>query len=232
MKKVTIKAMHELIAELRAVPPKRPLTYGESLQVTRVQAARLRRWADATEPDINLIWLIKQRAVPVNFVASHKLGEESGLTTDQVGGKLQMFINGQEPRVRQRFSVLHEFKHVLDFDHAEVLHAKLGNGSAKAQKDMIEWLANEFAGHVLMPTGMVKRLWFSTQNVSLMASMFNVSVEAMTTRLEILGLIGTPKQAPRVYFRTHGILICARQDKPHPSTLFEQASPVGELVAA
>ncbi len=58
-----------------------------------------------------------------------------------------------------------------------------------------------------MPTGMVKRLWFNTQNVLLMANPFNLSVEAMTIRLEILGLIGTPKQTPRVYFRTHGVLI-------------------------
>jgi Zn-dependent peptidase ImmA (M78 family) len=113
-----------------------------------------------------------------------------------------MFINEAEPRVRQRFSLLHEFKHVLDFEDAQRLHAKLGNGYRRLQADMIEWIANEFAGQVLMPTPLVKRLWFSTQNLALMAGLFNVSVEAMTTKLERLGLIGEPKPMPRVYFRT------------------------------
>lgn len=144
--------------------------------------------------------------MPVEFVASHTLHEESGLTTNAISGRLHMYINDNEPHVRQRFSLLHEFKHVLDFADADRLHAKLGSGNAKRQADMIEWIANEFAGHVFMPTGMVKRLWFSTQDVSLLATMFDVSMEAMTTRLEILGLIGQPKPLPKVYFRGNGSL--------------------------
>src|SRR5262245_6671919 len=118
MKRVTIKETWTLIERLRALAPKRPLTYSESVKVARWQASRLRMWDGAHDPAINLAWLLNQRAVPVQLVASYKLGEESGLTTDQIGGKLQMFINESEPHVRQRFSLLHEFKHVLDFDDA------------------------------------------------------------------------------------------------------------------
>jgi Zn-dependent peptidase ImmA (M78 family) len=214
IKRVTIPMMHSLIDELRSVAPNRPLTYGESLQLTHVQASRLRRWAEADQPDINLLWLIRQRAIPVNFVPSYKLGEESGLTTDHIEGRLQMFINQNEPRVRQRFSVLHELKHVLDFERADVLHAKLGSGNAKRRADMIEWIANEFAAHVLMPTGMVKRLWFSSQDVSLMASLFNVSMEAMSTRLDHLGLTGEQATTPRTYFRTNRMAFPPRLDWP------------------
>lgn len=201
MKTPTKPVMKKLIAELRTIAPKRPLTYGESLQVARIQAARLRRWAGAEQPDINLIWLVKQRFVPVNFVPSHKLGEESGLTTDQVSGRLEMFINQGEPLSRQRFSLLHEVKHILDFDDAPHLHAKLGRGDHKVRHTMIEAIANDFAAHVLMPTGLVKREWFAWQNLTTVAAMFNVSVEAMATRLEKLGILGQPKPAPRVYFR-------------------------------
>jgi hypothetical protein len=205
MTRVTIKEMRALIERLRAIPPHRPLTYGESLRVAQWQAFHLRRWDGGDKPNIDLLWLVRQRAVPVNFVASYKLGEESGLTTDQVGGKLQMFINEREPRVRQRFSVLHEFKHVLDFDDADRLHARLGSGSRQRHDDQIEWIANEFAGQVLMPTALIKRYWFRTQDKELMATMFDVSVEAMTTRLERLGLIGESKPKPRLYFRSNGI---------------------------
>jgi hypothetical protein len=181
---------------------------------------------------MNLIWLIEQRAVPVNFVSSYKLGGESGLTTDHIGGKLQMFLNDHEPRVRQRFSLLHEFKHVLDFDDAGLLHAKLGSGDTERQASMIEWIANEFAANVLMPTALVKRLWFSSQSVPLMASLFNVSVEAMTTRLQILGLTGQPKPAPKIYFRTASQIFSASPDNPPLYVMLAAAAEPDELLAA
>lgn len=205
--------IQELFAKLRAIPPKRPLTYGESLQVTRVQAARLRAWAaqwlgrDAA--DINLAWLVHQEFVPVSFVGSYKLGEQSGLTTDQVGGRLRMFVNNGEPPVRQRFSLLHELKHALDFDDARVLHAKLGCGNHEKRKDQIELICNEFAGHVLMPTHLVKREWFKWRELSVVANIFNVSTEAMTTRLEKLGILGEPKSISKIYFRRASSLALA-----------------------
>jgi len=205
--KMTKAQVCELIAMLRAVPPKRPLTYGVSLHVVRLQAWKLRTWLDAMdEPDLNIIWLRKQKAVPVNFVSSITLGEQSGLTSDAITGRLEMFINDAEPHVRQRFSLLHEFKHVLDWEDAHILHAKLGSGDPGRQKRQIELLCHEFAANVLMPTHLVKRLWYGLRDVTTTAAMFNVSAEAMTVRLEKLGLVGEPKPTPRVYFRCAGSL--------------------------
>jgi len=201
MKKPTKAEMQALITELCGIAPNRPLTYGESLQVGRVQAARLRRWAHADEPDINLMWLVEQRAVPVHLVPSHRLREESGLTTDLVNGKLEVFINQGEPNVRQRFSLLHEFKHVLDWERRSVLHTKLGSGDENRKKGLIEAIANDFAAHVLMPTGLMKREWFSWRDVPTVANIFNVSAEAATRRLEKLGILGDEKPMPRLYFR-------------------------------
>lgn len=201
--KPTDKQVAALIDALRTYAPKHPLSYGLSIMVARRQAAYLRRWAKATEqPDFNLAWLVEQKVVPVNLVPSHKLAEESGLTTNAVGGRLQIFVNSQDTPTRQRFSLLHELKHWIDWDEADVLHARLGVGDPKLQKSMIEWIANEFAAHVLMPTMLVKRAWFRSQNLSMMANLFNVSPEAMDTRLRRLGLIDTP-QPPRTraYFR-------------------------------
>lgn len=207
MKKTTKQEMTALINMLRSLAPKRPLTYGESIQVARLQASRLRAWAEATdEAEIDLLWLLKQRAVPVTFVPSHTLNEDSGLTTDLINDKLQVFINESEPQVRQRFSLLHEWKHVLDFADASILHKKLGLGNEQVQSTMIEAIANEFAAQVLMPTPLVKRVWFKTQDLMLAANLFNVSQEAMNRRLEKLGLTGTAKPAPRVRFRKAGLI--------------------------
>lgn len=201
MKYVTKPMMFELIGKLRALTPKRPLSYGESIQVARVQAARIRTWLDSDKPDVNLIWLRQQRALPVNFVPSYRLGGESGLTTDQISGRVEMYINEQEPHQRQRFTLLHEFKHALDFHDAPTLHARLGSGNARRQAYQIEMICNEFAAHVLMPTPLVKRAWFQTQDIDLCASLFNVSSEAMSKRLTVMGLIGAPQSTPRTYFR-------------------------------
>jgi hypothetical protein len=205
MNKPTKRAVQEMIASLRAVPAKRGFTYGESVQIARVQASKFRTWTGAHEPEINLLWLVNQRAVPVNFAPSYLLSEQSGLTTNHITGKLEIFINDSEPQVRQRFSLLHEFKHVLDWPDADHLHSKLGSGDEELKGKMIEWIANEFAAQVLMPTRLIKRAWFMSQDLPLMATLFNVSREAMTTRLEKLGLIGEPKPRPRVYFRTTGL---------------------------
>jgi Zn-dependent peptidase ImmA (M78 family) len=206
MKKPTIAEMQALIAQLRSIAPNRALTYGESLQVGRVQAAKLRRWAHADEPDINLAWLVLQRAIPVNLVPSHRLREESGLTTDLVSHKLEIFINQSEPDVRQRFSLLHEFKHALDWENRQVLHTKLGSGNEAIKNNLIEAIANDFAAHVLMPTGLMKREWFAWRDVPTVANIFNVSAEAATRRLEKLGILGEEKPMPRVYFR-HGAIL-------------------------
>jgi hypothetical protein len=201
MKTPTKAVMARFVIELRALGPYRPLSYGESLDVARTQAAYLRRWARATEPDINLIWLLHQQAVPVHRVPSHQLNETSGLTTNSVNNIIEIFINQAEPPTRQRFSLLHEFKHALDFTDADVLHARLGSGYPRHQRNMIEKIANDFAAHVLMPTALVKRVWSTFRDVSLAAAAFNVSIEAMATRLEKLNLIGEPPRTPRTYFR-------------------------------
>lgn len=208
MKRPTIKEVTNLLKQLRAIAPNRPLTYGESVQVARLQAARFRTWITTTdEPAVNLAGLINQRAVPVHFVPSHVLNEESGLTTDLMDDKLQVFINESEPQVRQRFSALHEWKHVIDFPDANRLHHSLGVGTDNLKSLRIELIANEFAAHVLMPTNLVKRVWFKTQDIGLAASLFNVSPEAMNTRLTKLGLINRKAQPDtRVAFRTNGLV--------------------------
>jgi hypothetical protein len=192
-KLLTKEAMRKLVADLRAMAPSRSFSYGESLQVARVQAARLRGRLGTTDmPEFDLSWLIQQSFIPVNFVPSHELKEESGLTTNARGGKLQIFLHEREPDVRQRFSVLHEFKHALDFENFDVLYSRLGSGSADRHGQQIELICNEFAAQVLMPADLVKRLWLTLRDIESVALHFYVSPEAMRTRLTRLGFIDRP----------------------------------------
>ncbi len=57
-----------------------------------------------------------------------------------------------------------------------------------------------------MPTEQVEQVWFDTRNVFQAADIFKVSPEAMTRRLEKLGLIGEPQGPPddSEFFRATG----------------------------
>ncbi len=79
-------------------------------------------------------------------------------------------------------------KHALDYYNQEFLYARLGRNE-EDRHDLIEAIANDFAAHVLMPTHLVTRVWFELRDIAAAASAFNVSYEAMRTRLEVLGLI-------------------------------------------
>lgn len=207
IKTPTKEVMTKLITDLRSIAPKRPLSYGESLQVARTQAAHLRSWAKAEDPDIDHMWLAKQRVIPVEFVPNHRLMEQaSGLTTNAIDNQIRIYLSEYEPETRTRFSLFHEFKHVLDFDDADVLHERLGSGNATRQSTQIELICNEFSAHVLMPFELVKRVWFRTQDIDLSATFFNVSPEAMSTRLTRLGLIRRPNNSTKHFFRPSGFI--------------------------
>jgi len=206
--KPTKDEIKQHLADSRSFAPPRPLSYGEAIQVARREAAYFRRWMNAFDhPDLNLIWLFEQKAVPVELVPPFQIGEESGYTTDAVNGYLEVFINDSEPPVRQRFSLLHEWYHVIHFHDGDVLYSRLGGSNHELRRLQVELVCNEFAAHVLMPSHLVKRLWFRSQDVHLVAGMFNVSLEAMNTRLQKMGLIGERPSRPEGYFRRSGNLL-------------------------
>lgn len=101
---------------------------------------------------------------------------------------------------RFRFTLAHELAHWI-------LHKKLFSGtgvaaatykSDKCTDNAIEWQANYLAKAILMPVGHVKRGFYGaraesiTENQSILklASLFEVSKQAMEIRLNELGLIG------------------------------------------
>ena len=109
----------------------------------------------------------------------------SGCTSWQAGRWL-ILINGSEPYGRQRFSLAHEFKHVIDHRFRDVLYVDRPGLSAAAQA---EQAADYFAACLLMPRAWVKRAWSEgLQRLSELSQLFEVSPPAMARRLDHLGL--------------------------------------------
>ena len=114
-------------------------------------------------------------------------------------GQWRVRVNGLEPFTRQRFSIAHEFKHVLDAAHEDVIYRHLPTGS-RQRHTHIEAVCDAFAAALLMPKPLVKRYWYAgTRNVTVLAWRFQVSQQAMQIRLETLGLI---ERQPRPRYST------------------------------
>ncbi len=116
--------------------------------------------------------------------------------------RFRIVINKNKPQTRKNFTIAHELGHY--FLHKEIIKGNEnllvdedntldGNNilfrldGAEASK--IETEANNFAAALIMPTSLVKDAWAAIKDVEECAKIFNVSVVAMSIRLERLGLI-------------------------------------------
>jgi Zn-dependent peptidase ImmA (M78 family) len=193
--------MRTLIDVIRSASPKRPLSYGESLSLARRQAGLIRQLLGATEPEFDTTWLIEQTVVPVRHFASYEVDPDVSGYTKAHGENGELHINKTEPIVRQRFTLLHEFKHLLDARDEDTLHAYLGGGNKTKKAGQIESICNEFAASLLMPLPILKDLWSKgTRETAQLARIFNVSGEAMNYRLIRMGF-----KERKPWYRRYGL---------------------------
>jgi Zn-dependent peptidase ImmA (M78 family) len=184
-----------VLAMLRALVPNRPLTPSETLRIAELQANHLLRHfqietvsvPEEIVSELPRVRVVREDALPVSG-AAHWNGRYWIIT-----------INANEPLFRQRFSVMHEFKHVIDHTTNHLLYR---DRPFQAAGEQAERVADYFAACLLMPKRVVKRLWFQgNQNIVVLAKTLSVSPRAARFRLDQLGLTETPARcrhpAPR-----------------------------------
>lgn len=197
-----LTAPPELLIELRQLIPSRPLTYGQARTLAERQATRTRRLLKSRDAALDLSWLLNRPDVTVTFRPEYKMPDNTSGMTTKINEKLVIFMNANEPYLRQRFTLAHEFKHALDFEDAEAIYSKLGSGDAELQTNQVEWICNHFAACLLMPKLWVNRLWANgIQDPLAMAAMFKVSAESMKVRLDTLGYFGPMPRHHKTFFR-------------------------------
>lgn len=110
-------------------------------------------------------------------------------------------INKNKAETRQHFTLAHELGHY--FLHKDILRedeiivdedGSLDNNRMLFRRDdaeysRIETEANNFAASLIMPKVLVESAWEKLGNVEECANIFNVSVSAMSIRLEKLKLL-------------------------------------------
>lgn len=176
--------MRSIIGEVRDMLPLRPLSFIESLQVAERQADKLRELAGVESPEFPESVISNLPKITVERVR----GCPASGATKRAYGHWVILLNASETLVRQRFSLVHEFKHVLDGGLTTVLYQPLEGLSAE---DWVELVCDYFASCLLMPRGRVRKVW-DEERRSLerrLARRFQVSSKAMSFRLMQIGLV-------------------------------------------
>lgn len=180
-----------VVSRLRDLVPLRPLRYSEAMRLAELQAQRFLAISGVTEPAVPERVMTELPHVKVTRVSPFPT---SG-ATHWVRGNWMVVLNGSEPITRQRFSLAHEFKHIVDHRFVDLMYS----GFPDAERDeMVERLCDYFAGCILMPRPWVKRLYYSgVQQLPMLAQTFGVSQAAMSVRLKQIGIAEpTPRCLP------------------------------------
>lgn len=171
-----------VLRSLRDLSPNRSMRFGESLRVAELQANKLRELhglADQVAPseivsELPRIQVIYDIDLPVSG-SSHWNGSVWVIS-----------LNSCEPWTRQRFTLMHEFKHIVDHDKQLLLYPSETGGIDSLRA---EQAADYFAGCLLMPKRLLKSAWCNRmQRPSELAAHFGVSPKAVEVRLSQIGL--------------------------------------------
>lgn len=176
-----------IIRQLRSLMPTRPLEEHEAHGVAERQAIKLLELLGQHEPSVNVGLIAELPRVEVKVQPNLHVGGISGFS-QWSRGRWLIVVNRDDSPTRRRFTLSHEFKHVLDHPFVSVIYSELG--STEAERDrQIEQICDYFAGCLLMPRNWIKRAWANgVQDQATLAAMFDVSEMAMAVRLRQIGL--------------------------------------------
>lgn len=118
-------------------------------------------------------------------------GKVSGALIKQKDQDPAIFLNGDDNKVRQRFSCGHELGHYIarqadqddEYEYVDLRGEVAGNGTHPD-----EIFANQFSAELLMPCDEVIKLHTTGNPSYIIAHYFGVSDDAMNYRLKNLGL--------------------------------------------
>lgn len=172
----------DAITELRSLMPARAVTWSEAYSVAERQAARLLELMHVCEPPVPMFVVSSLPNVSVDCRAGWPT---SGMAIAH-GSGWRIVLCADEPRQRQRYSLAHELKHVLDDPVAEQL---FGHLTPEKRERRAETLCNYFAACLMMPRAWIKRDYCSgIQAPDELARRYFMSRLAMQLRLDELGL--------------------------------------------
>jgi len=188
--------------QVRALAPTHSLTQSEAYYLAEQQATHLLRLLDITGPHVSYDRLLELPNIEVKPEPKYRM-RHAGLSRYQDGTWL-IRIDKNDVHGRRRFTLGHEFKHLIDDPMVRTIYADLGYGDPHERERQIEALCQYFAACFLMPREWVTAAWLNgIRDVYNLAALFQVSASAMHIRLKYLGLWdGDADRDAHSYFRS------------------------------
>ena len=173
-----------VLTYLRDVVPVRPLTQNEAYRIAELQVDRLLKLTALDNPPVPVERLIQDiPKVNVRYVTPFPL---SGCT-EWIGSAWNITVSASEPKTRQRFTLAHEFKHVLDNRYIDLLYPDFFGMNSQERAERV---CDYFAGCLLAPKRWLRDVWTSgVQSPVAIARIFDVSTAAVEVRLSQTGLV-------------------------------------------
>lgn len=165
---------------LRRLLPIRPVTYEEALVVAECQASRLASACGQLTGSIEAHDLLKITPITLEAVRPADRNRHSGSSMYR-NGRWIIYLNPTESSPRQRFTLAHELKHIIDASNTKAY--------SRLSEHQIEDICDHFAACLLMSKLSVHRLWGDgLRTPESLARAMRVSVGAVRIRLQTLGL--------------------------------------------
>jgi Zn-dependent peptidase ImmA (M78 family) len=173
--------MRSTITRLRDVVPLRRLSAADALKVAEAQAERLLRVSGVTEPPVSEEVIAGLPHIQIERVEP----AQAQAAAEWSHGRWLILINGTMSLGRQRFSLAHELKHILDHPFVTILYPRDDKCTELAERS-----CDYFAACLLMPRRWVRQAWAAGERDSrVLARRFGVTPQAVMVRLLQLGLI-------------------------------------------
>jgi Zn-dependent peptidase ImmA (M78 family) len=167
---------------LRSTGRKPPRTLAEALRNAQRQASKLLLLTHQYEAPVDVAILAADPKI--ELVYTGRFRKVSGACR-WIGNRYVIAINRKESEARQRFTAFHELKHAID---GAAITSAVTRLSRPGKRPAEEYVADFFAGCVLMPEPWLVAAIPHARDLDHLASYFRVSREAMRVRLETLGL--------------------------------------------
>lgn len=154
-----------------------------SEEFSRVRARQLLAEAGVETAPIDVQRVASHQGLTVRYVS-----REAGFAGRLLRRRMEIQVNPNIHRHRQRFTIAHEIGHYA-LGHDPVV----GIFNERAHADPIrpnEAQANHFASELLMPESLVRQHWPKARDFRALAAQFDVSPEAMFYQLDRLDLLG------------------------------------------
>lgn len=168
------------LSGLRRLLPSRPVTFAEALVVAECQANRLASVSGQLTGSVEAHDLLTLTPITIEATPPEDMQRHSGSSTYR-HGRWIIRLNTAESSARQRFTLAHELKHIIDATNTKA-YIRLTNRQ-------IERICDHFAACLLMNKLTVYRLWGDgLRTPEALARAMRVSLTAITVRLRRLGL--------------------------------------------